>query len=71
MSASPFGADRDRAQEYADRLRLVVVWLLVLAPIVPVALVALGAKWLPSVLLVVLFVIAAACVSVVADEVDS
>lgn len=51
-------------------LRLIVVWLGVGAFVVPVGLVALGARWLPCVLLVVGFVIAAACVSVHADTVE-
>lgn len=66
----PTSDDQRRAQGYADALRLVVVVLLVQALVVPLAVVALGGKWLPSVLLVVAFVLSAAAVSVLADEVD-
>ena len=52
-------------------LRLLTVVLLVLAFVLPVALVAVGGKWLPCVILAVLLVLSAATVSAHADSLES
>jgi len=59
--------DRERRRQHADRLRLIVVWLGVCAFVVPLALVCVGGRLLPCLLLTVVFVLAAAAVSVHAD----
>lgn len=61
-------SDADRAE--VPGLRLLVVGLLVLTFVLPVALVAVGGRWLPCTLLSVVIFLAAAAVSVHADSVE-